>query len=63
MQEYLKKSGLPYTLLLPSMFYENMIAFTFYQKQDDGSYTFSDNIGVGPHAWHSVGTIGLTTAG
>ncbi len=56
-------SGLPYTLLLGSMFYENMLNFTFYQKQPDGSYAFSDNVGIEPHAWHSVGTIGLTAAG
>ncbi|BDA46618.1 NmrA-like family domain-containing protein 1 [Coccomyxa sp. Obi] len=61
-QEYLKKSGLPYTLVTPSLFYENMIKNTMYQKQPDGSFIFSDNMGIAPHAWHSVSTIGLTVA-
>ncbi|EIE19581.1 N-terminal nucleophile aminohydrolase [Coccomyxa subellipsoidea C-169] len=60
--EYLAQSGLPYGLLLTSAFYENSINFFFYQKQPDGSYVFSDNLGTDPHSWHSVGTIGLTAA-
>lgn len=63
LQEYLAQSGLPYALLLTSAFYENSINFFFYQKQLDGSYVFSDNLGTNPHSWHSVGTIGLTAAG
>lgn len=59
LQDYLAMSGLSYALLRPCNFYENMINFTFYQKQDDGPYAFSDNMGTAPHAWHSVSTIGL----
>lgn len=63
MQEYLAQSGLSYALLRPCNFYENMINFTFFQPQADGSYAFCDNMGTAPHAWHSVSTIGLTAAG
>lgn len=63
LQEYLANSGLPYTLLLTSAFYDNMLNFVFYQKQPDGTYAFSDNLGTEPHSWHSAGTIGLTAAG
>ena len=63
LQEYLAESGVPYVLLLTSAFYDNLINFTPYQKQPDGSFSFSDNLGTEPHSWHSVDTIGLTAAG
>ncbi len=63
LQEYLAKSGLPHTLLITCMFYDNMLIFTMYQKQADGSYVFSNNMGNEPHGAHSVSTIGQTVAG
>lgn len=62
-QEYLKHSGLDYTILITSIFFENVINYTMYQKQPDGSLVMGDNLGTEPHAWHAVGDIGLTVAG
>lgn len=63
LQDYLKETGLNYTLLLASSLYDNMYHFTVYQKDPDGSYTFSYNLGTAPHAWQARADIGPVAAG
>lgn len=63
LQDYLKQSGLAYTLLLPSTFYDNMTHFTVYKKQPDGSYTFGYNMGSGPIAMQARDDVGRAVAG
>lgn len=63
LQDYLKQSGLAYTLLLPSTFYDNMTHFTVYKKHLDGSYTFGYNMGSGPIAMQARDDVGRNVAG
>ena len=61
-QDYLKQSGIPYTCLLTSAFFDNFIGGIKLQKQGD-AYCWGHNLGTAPHAWHAVGDIGGTAAG
>ena len=63
LQEYIKASGVPSTILLTSIFYENFTTFLQYQKKKDGSYAFALNAGTKAHPHCSVEDIGATAAG
>ena len=62
-QDYLRESGVPFALLRTSMFFENAINFTSYQKAAEGSYVYGDNLGTAAHGWHAVADVGHSAAG
>lgn len=62
-QEYLKASGIPYTVLLTSGFYENFLKYYQYQKQADGTYVFAINAGFGGIPMHAAADIGASASG
>lgn len=60
-EEYLKASGVPYTALRTSIFFDNFITFFQYQSMDGGK-VWCDNLGTAPLAAHAVADIGGTAA-
>lgn len=60
--EYLKTTGVPYTELLTSAYYDNFLGNVPFIRQDDGTYVFYQNTGSTPYAGHDVKDIGATTA-
>ena len=62
MQDLLKQSGIPFTVLITSIFYENMVRPHTYRKVGD-EYTFSLNAGRKAHPSNAVADIGATAAG
>jgi len=63
LQEYLKQSGVEYILVLTCAFYDNFINLLSFQKQEDGSFVYGDNLGTEPHSWHAAADVGGTVAG
>ena len=63
LQDYLMHSGVPYTILQTSIFYENALSVYSYRKQEDGSVAFALNGGTKPHPNCAVGDIGASAAG
>ena len=63
LQEYLRQSDVPYTILETSIFYENALGYYQYRKQQDGSLAFALNGGTKPHPNCAVGDIGASAAG
>lgn len=61
--EYLKKSGLPSTVLLTCFFYDNMATIFPYIPQGDGTFALYTNAPVGaPISAHEAGDIGKSAA-
>ncbi|KAK9840690.1 hypothetical protein WJX84_008639 [Apatococcus fuscideae] len=58
----IQKSGLAYTILEPSIFYENAIQTFQFKKQEDGSVAFSLNAGAKAHPQCAVADIGTSAA-
>ncbi|KAK9826155.1 hypothetical protein WJX81_002045 [Elliptochloris bilobata] len=62
-EAYLEDSGVPFTALHTSIFYDNFIKFFQYQRNDtDGSRMWCDNLGTAPLAAHAASDIGGTAA-
>ena len=61
-QEYLEASGIPCTGLRTCAFYDNFAKLFMYQRQPDGSRTWSDNLGTAPLQMHAVADIGESAA-
>jgi uncharacterized protein YbjT (DUF2867 family) len=63
-EEHLKASGVPHTILHTSIFYENfLLGFMPFFKQDDGSYVFYLNVGTEKgHPANAVADIGNAAA-
>jgi hypothetical protein len=61
-QEYIAELGLPHTILITCMFFDNFIKTMRYKPLPDGSFEFSNNLGQEPHALNAVGAIGETAA-
>ena len=62
-QEHLKASGVPWTALITCCFYDNFLGMFPFQRQPDGSRSWSDNLGAKPLPVHSSADIGETAAG
>ena len=62
-QEHLKASGVPWTALITCCFYDNFLGMFPFQRQPDGSRSWSDNLGTKPLPVHSSADIGETAAG
>lgn len=60
--EYLKSTGVPYTELLTSIFYQNWTGIFPFAPQGDGSYAFYTNAGDVAHSAQDVNDIGAAAA-
>lgn len=59
---YLEESGLPHTVVLPSMFFENFLGMFPFVKQEDGSFAFYHNLGHAKIPLNGNDAIGDTVA-
>jgi len=53
----------PWTGLVTCCFYDNFAKLFMYQRQPDGSRTWSDNLGTAPLHVHAAADIGESAAG
>ncbi|KAK9826178.1 hypothetical protein WJX81_004436 [Elliptochloris bilobata] len=60
--EHMKALGVPWTALLTCVYMDNFATRWQYQRQPDGTRTWSDNIGSKPMATHAVADIGGSAA-